>query len=82
MFIQDDSDGKIGIVLFMNGYNENEIEVYDQIGFLFLDEALGEYDTETYIGNIILQGFDSAYFDKSVGIELLSNEFDKIKDTF
>ena len=81
MFIQDDSDGKIGIVLFMNGYNENEIEVYDQIGFLFLDEALGEYDTETYIGNIILQGFDSDYFDKSVGIELLSNEFDKIKDT-
>ena len=81
MFIQDDSDGKIGIVLFMNGYNENEIEVYDQIGFLFLDEALGEYDTETYIGNIILQGFDSDYFDKSAGIELLSNEFDKIKYT-
>ncbi len=64
-----------------NGYNENEIEVYDQIGFLFLDEALGEYDTETYIGNIILQGFDSDYFDKSAGIELLSNEFDKIKYT-
>jgi len=81
MFIQDDSVGKIGIALFMNGYNENEIEVYEQIGFLFLDEALGEYDTEIYVGNIILQGFDSDYFDKSVGIELLSNEFDKIKDT-
>ena len=81
MFIKDDSDGKIGIVIFMNGYNENEIEVYDQIGFLFLDEALGEYDTETYIGNIILQGFDSDYFDKSAGIELLPNEFDKIKYT-
>ena len=81
MFIRDDCDGKVGIVLFLNGCNENEMEIYEQIGFLFLDEALGEYDTETYIGTIMLQGFDGDCFEKSIGIELLAEEFDKIKDS-
>ena len=79
MFVDDEDKSKIGIVLFCNGYNENEYDVYNQIGFLFLDESLGEFDTETYIGNIFIQGFDSEYFGQSTEIESLAVEFDKIK---
>src|SRR5579872_3520965 len=41
---------KVGIVLFFDGYSEKEKNTYGQIGFLFLDEALGEYAMETQVG--------------------------------
>lgn len=79
MFIDDEDKSKIGIVLFCKGYNESEHDLYNQIAFLFLDECLGEFDTETYIGRIIIQGFDSEYFASAKEIESLASEFDKIK---
>ena len=79
MFIKDEDKSKIGIVLFCNGYTEIECEIYSQIGFLFLDECLGEYDVEKFIGTIIIQGFDSEYFNDSIKLEFLPTEFDKIK---
>jgi hypothetical protein len=79
MFIDDEDKSKIGIVLFCKGYNESEHDLYNQIAFLFLDESLGEFDTETYIGRIIIQGFDSEYFASAQEIESLAAEFDKIK---
>jgi hypothetical protein len=33
---------KIGLLVFINGYNEKEHNTYANIGYLFLDEALGE----------------------------------------
>jgi len=43
---------KVGIVLFFDGYNEPQKATYGQIGYLFLDEALGEYAVETQVGFI------------------------------
>jgi hypothetical protein len=34
---------KVGIMLFFAGYSEKDKDSYDQLGYLFLDEALGEY---------------------------------------
>ncbi|WP_253679565.1 hypothetical protein [Treponema sp. OMZ 788] len=79
MFINDEDKSKVGIVLFCNGYTENEYDIYSRIGFLFLDECLGEYDVEKFIGTIIIQGFDSEYFNDSIKIDFLATEFDKIK---
>lgn len=79
MFIKDENHEKAGIVLFCKGFNKNEENVYNSIAFLYLDESLGEYDVETFIGTITVQGFDSEYFDNSVSIEKLAEEFDKIK---
>lgn len=42
---------EIGIYLFIPGYSEGNSEV-GQIGYLFLDEALGEYDVEMKLGPI------------------------------
>lgn len=42
---------KAGILLFLPGYTDSDV-VYKQIGYLFLDQALGEYDVEMNVGPI------------------------------
>ncbi|WP_191013473.1 hypothetical protein [Treponema zioleckii] len=73
----DDDDEKIGIVLFLNGYDGSSL--FNQIGFLFLDESLGEFDVETKVGGISFVGFESEHFEKSKPIEELPATFDKAK---
>jgi hypothetical protein len=47
------SNGReLGIYLFFHDYRENEKATWSQIGYLLLDEALGEYDVETKLGPI------------------------------
>jgi hypothetical protein len=50
------SDGKIDIVLFIKGYEEQPN--YDMAVYLLLDSVLGEYDVETQIGGIERRAFD------------------------
>jgi hypothetical protein len=45
------SKNEIGLYLFIPGYSECNSDV-GQIGYLFLDEALGEYDVEMKLGLI------------------------------
>jgi hypothetical protein len=48
-----EKDGKrVGISLFIDGYSEANTQLWGQVGFLFLDVALGEYDVETKVGHI------------------------------
>jgi hypothetical protein len=47
------SNGReLGIYLFFDGYRESEKTIWGQIGFLLLDQALGEYDVATKVGPI------------------------------
>ena len=71
----DDENDKIGIVLFLRGFDGSAL--FNQIGFLFLDECLGEFDVETKVGGISFKGFDSEHFEKSKPIEELPATFDK-----
>jgi hypothetical protein len=36
----------------MDGYRESEHDRFAGVGFLMLDQALGEYDVETKVGGI------------------------------
>jgi hypothetical protein len=49
--IEPDGD-KAGITLFIEGYNSGEHGKYAGVGYLMLDQALGEYDVETKVGFI------------------------------
>ncbi len=42
---------KVGVLLFLPGCTDSEV-AYKQIGYLFLDQALGEYDVEMSVGPI------------------------------
>jgi hypothetical protein len=45
-------NGKMaGVYLFIPGFRENDLD-FKQIGYLLLDEALGEYDVESRLGLI------------------------------
>ena len=71
----DDENDKIGIVLFLRGFDGSAL--FNQIGFLFLDECLGEFDVETKVGGISFKDFDSEHFEKSKPIEELPATFDR-----
>ena len=47
--IESDGD-KAGITLFMEGYEPSQHNTFGSIGFLYLDNCLGEYDVETKVG--------------------------------
>jgi hypothetical protein len=67
---------KVGIVLFFDGYNDSEKNVFGNIGYLFLDEALGELDIETKVGFIEFHGRDSRQYENSRPLEELAENFD------
>ena len=71
----DDENDKIGIVLFLRGFDGSAL--FNQIGFLFLDECLGEFDVETKVGGISFKDFDSEHFEKSKPLEELASTFDR-----
>jgi hypothetical protein len=68
---------KVGIVLFFDGYSEKDKGTFGQIGYLFLDEALGECSVETQVGFIEFQGRDSKYFAQSHPLRELPAHFDE-----
>ena len=43
-----------------------------------LDEALGEYDVETRVGFIEVQGQNSKYFPGSLPLDELGSRFDEV----
>lgn len=68
---------KIGIIVFFDGYNDDERDIFGNIGFLYLDGALGEYDIETKVGFIEFHGRDSEHFDGARPISELPAHFDE-----
>lgn len=68
---------KVGIVLFFDGYSDAEKTTYGQIGYLFLDEALGEYAVETQVGFIGFDSRESKHFDRSHPLRELPGAFDE-----
>lgn len=68
---------KVGIVLFFDGYNEKDKTTFGQIGYLMLDEALGEYVVETQVGFIEFHSRDSKYFPQASPLAELPSQFDE-----
>lgn len=48
-------DEKVGLAVSIPGYTASEHTRYATIGYLFLDQALGEFDVETRVGAIQFQ---------------------------
>ena len=51
-FTIEPEGSKVAVTLFMDGYRESEHDRYAGVGFLMLDQALGEYDVETKVSGI------------------------------
>jgi len=51
---------KLDITVFIPGYSEASKDTYDAIAFLFLDQALGEYDVEMHLGEVSIKAISQA----------------------
>ena len=71
-------NGKIaGIHLFVPGFREDDVDL-KQIGYLMLDEALGEYDVETRLGLIKMLSPVAVTEGKRYPLPELAAHFDKL----
>jgi hypothetical protein len=74
---KDEKPNKVGVMVFLPGYRKGaEKDDFGQIGYLFLDEALGEYDVETRVGAIVFEEQTSKYFARSRPLSELGSAFD------
>ncbi|UCE65169.1 MAG: hypothetical protein JSU85_09840 [Candidatus Zixiibacteriota bacterium] len=71
----EDND-KIGILLFFEDYCDEKLELFGHIGFLMLDQALGEYDVATKVGFVEFAATDSEFYKYAHPITELRNCFD------
>ena len=76
LLFKDENPAKVGVMVFLDGYKEAEKSIFGQIGYLFLDEALGEYDVEMKLGAIVFQARDSKYFEQAHPLTELPKDFD------
>ncbi len=67
---------RAGVILFLEHYNSAEQGVFQQIGRLLLDEALGEHAAATRLGFVELQSRASRYFPHASPLCELSSAFD------
>jgi len=72
LLFKDENPEKVGIMLFIKGYNKINENKFRAIGFLFLDQALGEYDVEMIVGTIEFESIQSKNYDKSIPIKELA----------
>ena len=76
-YLMAKDNDKIGIVLFFDGYSDEERDEFDNIGYLYLDQVLGEYAVETQVGFIEFHSRDSQYFTQARPLSELQSHFDE-----
>ena len=71
-------NGKIaGVILYIPGYREDDID-FKQIGYLMLDEDLGEFDVETKIGLVRMLSPESDATQDRYPLAELPDYFDQL----
>jgi hypothetical protein len=68
---------KVDLTIYLPGYSEHTQDKYQSVAFLFLDQALGEYDVETRVGYIELKARDEAP-PRALSLAQLPPAFDKL----
>ena len=76
--VRDSVPTRLGILLFFENYQEDQKAIYGNIGYLFLDQAIGEYEVETRVGVIELFDRSSKYFSSARPLTELGEYFDEV----
>ena len=67
----------VGIRLFIPGFQERDLN-WQQVGYLFLDEALGEFDVESRVGLIKMYPPEASTQEKRHPLSELPDAFDTL----
>jgi hypothetical protein len=68
---------KVGLLLFFDGYSEAERTFFGNVGYLYLDQMLGEYAVEMQVGFIEFHNRESKYFSQARPLAELQEHFDE-----
>ena len=72
-----EADGnKVGLTVFMRGFDEAEEEALTYAAFIMLDHAVGEYDMETQVGFVSVKAFDEETPRARFSLQFLPIAFD------
>jgi hypothetical protein len=72
---------RLGLVLLLPGFRETPDETFEQMAYLFLDEALGELDVETLVGFIEVQAPTGDALTHSTPLSTLPDTVDRWRKT-
>lgn len=70
-------DKKVGIRLFIPSFDEADV-VWKRIGYLLLDESLGEYDVESRVGLIKMYSPNAVTAEERYPLSKLPSAFDRL----
>lgn len=70
---------RVGIILFMGNYCDEDCVLFARLGRLLLDEALGEYAVARYLGFVEIQSHRSRYFPHASPIRELPAAFEEFR---
>jgi len=76
---RDERKDKIGVMLFMKGYSEEEEMTFKSFAYLYLDSILGEYDVEMHVGAVEVLPHDCEEYvmmDGGNPLHVLPRDFD------
>jgi hypothetical protein len=68
---------KVGLVLFFDGFTEERRSFFGSVGYLYLDQSLGEYSVEMQVGFIEFHSRESDYFPQARPLRELPEHFDE-----
>jgi hypothetical protein len=71
------TEKKLGLRLFIKGYRNEDMD-FKGIGYLMLDEALGEFDVETRLGLIEMMSPDTETDGERIPLSELPEHFDTL----
>jgi hypothetical protein len=71
------TEQKVGLRLFINGYREDDVD-FKVIGYLMLDETLGEFDVETRLGGIEMLAPEVKTVGHRIPLSDLASHFDRL----
>jgi hypothetical protein len=75
-YVMSEDGDLAGLQLFIEGFDEDQATAFHQIGYLFLDHFLGEFDVETRVGFIEISSNDNENFPQSRPLADLPEQFD------
>lgn len=79
VFATVEPDGpRLSVTLFIRGFKSTPSKDYEQVGYLMLDGALGEYDVETKVGGIEIRALTDERLPGLVELDQLAGVFDKM----
>ena len=76
--VKDQNPSKAGILLFFDNYVEKQRDEFANVGYLILDQALGEYTVETRVGIIEMFDRSSKYYLSAKPVKELGVHFDAV----